>query len=173
MLAAPVRAGNGLPEAVLKARILVGLLPYVQWPDPGGSGSRPFVIGLLGQSPFGTALDDCARASTVHHRPIVIRQSDRLDALEGCEALYICPSALDRLDAAVAWAQGRRVLTVSDAARGVGHGVMVVLHREGAYVRLIVDPSAAAAQGLTFGSLLLRNARIVGPMPRGPSALVR
>lgn len=157
-------------EYVLKAQILLGLLPYVQWPaaaspaPPGG----PFVLGVLGQSPFGPALETFARTRTIQRRPISIRYAARLEDLGGCDAVFICPSEARRMDQVVAWARGRRVLTVADIQPAARQGVMVVLLREGDYVRLLVNLEAAEGQGLAFGSLLLRNARILGPDPGHP-----
>ncbi len=155
-------------EYSLKAQILLGLLPYVQWPAPAQPAAGPFVLGVFGRSPFGTALETHARSRTIQRRPIAIRYASTLEDLAGCEAVFICPSESRRTDQVVAWARGRRILTVADSDAAVHQGVMVVLLREGEFVRLLVNLDVAEGQGLSFGSLLLRNARILGREPGHP-----
>ncbi|HEX9080905.1 MAG TPA: YfiR family protein [Holophagaceae bacterium] len=148
-------------EYVLKAQILVELLPYVQWPPAPTPPTGPFIIGVYGRSPFGPSLDAYARTRTIQRRPIAIRYATRLEDLAGCDAVFISPSEASHADQVVAWARGRRVLTVADAGSALRQGVMVALLLEGDFVRLVVNLEVAQAQGLAFGSLLLRNARIV------------
>jgi hypothetical protein len=155
-------------EYVLKAEILIGLMPYVQWPSSPTPPSGPFVIGVFGRSPFGKALDDYARARTIQRRPILIRYATKVEELDGCEAVFISPSEARQAGQVTDWARGRRVLTVADVAMTLHQGVMVGLLLEGDYVRLVVNLEAAQAQGISFGSLLLRNARIVNTGPIRP-----
>jgi hypothetical protein len=149
------------PEYVLKAKILLVLLPYIRWPAQDTWGDHTFQIAVLGRSPFGRHLDEAARNLTVHHCPVQIRYVGRPGEAEGCQVLFVSASELDRLDSILAWTSRRAILTVADDEASASKGVMVNLLLEGAYVRLAVNPDAASEAGLFLGSQLMHNARII------------
>jgi hypothetical protein len=149
------------PEYVLKAKILLVLLPYVRWPGQDAWGERPFQVAVLGQSPFGPHLDEASRNLTVHRRTVQIRYIGKPGEAEGCQVLFICASERYRLQSILGWARGKPVLTMADDEDLLSQGVMVNLLLEGAFVRLAVNPDAAGEAGIFLGSQLLRNARIL------------
>ena len=156
------------PEYAVKAQFLVELLPYVQWRPEPPAGARPFVIGVFGRSPFGTYLNDYVRGRTVRRQPIQVRYGDRIQDLAGCDVVFICRSESSGLGAALAWARGRRMLTVADDERAIRQGVMLCFLMDGQFVRLFASPEAAAAEGLVFSSQLLRIARMPGASRSAP-----
>ncbi len=165
-LAVVAQAAPPPPEYVLKAKILVGLLPYVQWPDEAAQGDRPFQIAVLGRSPFGPHLDELAKTHTAHRRPIRLRYTGRASEAEGCQAIFICRSELSHLEAVLAWAQPRHVLTLSDDEALAQRGVMMNLLMEGRFVRLAVNQESATAAGVLISSQLLRDARLLSSKRR-------
>ncbi|MBI1751720.1 MAG: YfiR family protein [Acidobacteria bacterium] len=167
-LMAPAPVAPAPPEYETKARILLMVLPYIQWAGERGWKEGPFVIAVLGDSPFGYHLDEGARSLTVHHRPIKIRYVSQVREAEGCHALFICSSEGRRLDGIFAWIRGREVLTLSDDPALAKRGVMLNLLLEEGYVRLAACPEAAQGAGLTLGSRLLSLARIIRASGAGP-----
>jgi hypothetical protein len=156
------------PEYATKAKIMLMLLPYVQWPSQEAWGDRPFQVAILGKSPFGSHLDEVVQKLTVHHKSIQIRYTTKLNEAEGCQVLFICDSEAQRVDAVLGWTRGKPILTVTDDEAMACRGVMVNLILEGRFVRLAVNPEAANASGIFLGSQLLRNARILSTR-RSPS----
>lgn len=161
-----------MPEAATeygtKAKLLLVVLPYVEWASEATWKAGPFQIAVLGESLFGSRLDECARTLTVHHRPIRIQYVSRVREAEGCQALFICASEIRRIDAILAWATGREILTVSDDEQLARRGVMLNLLHEGEYVRLVINPDRAQAAGLVMGSQLKAHARIISNPRRLP-----
>lgn len=156
------------PEYVLKAKILLVLLPYVRWPAQDTWGEKPFQIAVLGQSPFGPHLDEASKNLTVHRRPVRIRYIGKPGEADGCQVLFVCASERYRLQPILGWARGKPVLTVADDEDLIRQGIMVNLLLEGAFVRLAVNPDAAGESGLFLGSQLLRNARILSNRRTAP-----
>lgn len=163
----PALVAPAPPEYETKARILLMVLPYIQWASESGWKEGPFVIAVLGDSPFGYHLDEGARSLTIHHRPIKIRYVTRVREAEGCHALFICSSEGRRLDGILAWLRGREVLTLSDDPALARRGIMLSLLLEDGYVRLAACPEAAQGTGLTLGARLLSLARIIRPSGAG------
>jgi hypothetical protein len=148
-------------EYASKAKIFLMVLPYIQWPSQTTWPEGPFKIAVLGDSPFGTRLDDGIRTLTVHQRPIQIRYVSKVRDAEGCQALFICSSEIPRIEAILAWMEGREILTVSDDAILAKRGVMLNLLLEDGFVRLAVNPEATQRRGLVLGSRLMSLARTV------------
>lgn len=144
-----------------KAKIFLMVLPYIQWPSQTTWPEGPFKIAVLGDSPFGTRLDEGIRTLTVHQRPIQIRYVSKVRDAEGCQALFICSSELPRIHTILAWVAGREILTVSDDATLAKRGVMLNLLLEDGFVRLAVNPEATHRPGLVLGSRLMSLARTV------------
>ena len=153
-------------EYLLKARILLSLLSYVQWPATADGGDRPFELVVLGKSPFGSSLQTEIETMTVHHRKIHLRHVSTTSEAEGCQALFICASEGRRINEVLAWAKDRQVLTVADDVGMAGRGVMINLLLEEQKIKLAINLDVARASGFVLSSRLMPLARIIAtPAP--------
>jgi YfiR/HmsC-like len=159
------RALAGPPsEYQVKAVFLFNFTQFVDWPPQAFPGpDAPFVIGVLGQDPFGPQLDEVVRGETVNRRPLVIERYRSVAEIRDCNILFIGSTESGHLDEILAALKGRSILTVGDADPGGQRGVMIRLVNENNRVRLRIDVAAAKAGNLTISSKLLRPAEIVGP----------
>lgn len=166
MVGSPAVGAESPTEYGTKAKLMLVVLPYVEWASEAKWKPGPFEIAILGESLFGSRLDEGAKTLTIHHRPIRIHYVTRLREAEGCQALFICASEARRIDSILAWAEGREILTIGDDEELAKRGVMLNLILQGDFVRLVVNPEAARASGLTLGSQVKALARIVStPRP--------
>ena len=151
------------PEYEIKARFLLQFPEFVSWPPGSGlrDPSQPFIILVLGDSPFGAALDQAAASRKVQGHPVEIRYSGDPAAIEGCHMVFICASEGKRLDATLTRASGRPVLTVADTEGAAGRGVMINLVIESNLPRFEINRGAAQAAGLSLSAQLLGLARKV------------
>jgi hypothetical protein len=158
------RALAGPSEYQVKAVFLFNFTQFVDWPPEAFPGpDAPFVIGVLGQDPFGPQLDEVVRGETVNRRPLVIERYRSVAEIRDCNILFIGSTERGHLDEILAALKGRSILTVSDADPDGQRGVMIRLVNENNRIRLRIDVSAAKAGNLTISSKLLRPAEIVGP----------
>lgn len=158
---ASVRAGPS--EYQVKAVFLFNFAQFVDWPaEAFGGPDAPFVIGVLGEDPFGSRLDDVVRGEKVSGRPMVIERYQSVAQVRYCNVLFIGSSEAAHLTEILAKLKGRSILTVSDADPAGPHGVMVRLVNEDNRIRLRIDVATAKAGNLTISSKLLRPAEIVG-----------
>jgi hypothetical protein len=164
----PVVAGICWPatppsEYQVKAVVLFNFAQFVEWPRGAfQSPEAPFVIGVLGQDPFGPQLDDVVRGETVDKRPLAIRRYHDVGELQDCNILYIGRSEVRSLPQILTVLKGRSVLTVSDAPDADQTGVMIQLITDRNRIRMRIDVGAARSGNLTISSKLLRPAEIVG-----------
>jgi YfiR/HmsC-like len=150
-------------EYQVKAVFLFNFAQFVDW--PAGAFPRPdapFVIGVLGQDPFGVQLDEVVRGETINKRPLVVKRYRNVTDVQDCNILFIGSTESGHLDEVLAAVKGRSILTVGDADPAGQRGVMIRLVNEHNRIRLRIDVGAAKAGNLTISSKLLRPAEIVG-----------
>ena len=136
-------------EYAVKANYLFKFTPFVEWPPrvfpvP----NSPFNLCVVGQDPFGQALDDAVRGQSVGGHPIAVHRY----AAAGLDCHLMFVARLPGLGAAQALklTQGQPVLTVSDQP-----GAMIQFVLQDGRVRFDIDAAAAQAAGLTVSSKLL------------------
>jgi hypothetical protein len=164
LAAGSARALAGPSEYQVKAVFLFNFTQFVDWPPQAFPGpDAPFVIGVIGEDPFGPHLDQVVRGETVNQRPLVIERYRSVAEIRDCNILFIGSTESGHLDEILAALKGRSILTVGDADPRGQRGVMIRLVNENNRIRLRIDVAAAKAGNLTISSKLLRPAEIVGP----------
>lgn len=149
-------------EYQVKAVFLFNLVQFVQWPaEAFATPESPIEIGVLGENPFGTALDDAVRGETAKNRRIVVRYARRLETLRTCQVLFIARSERGHIADIMSEIGAKPVLIVSDVPGFAEQGGLVEFYLEGNRVRFAVNLAAARAHGLKPSSQLLSLARIV------------
>jgi hypothetical protein len=148
-------------EFPLKAAFLYKFAPFVEWPATAwGSPTAPLTLCVVGFDPFGAALDETVQGQHLGPHPVAVRRLDRLEADSGCSIAYLGGSKGQSVADGLAAVQGTPVLTVTDDAMGSTHGIIHFVIR-GNRVRFIIDDAAAAKNGMTISSKLMRLALAV------------
>jgi hypothetical protein len=144
-------------EYEVKATYLYNFARFIEWPAraiPGQGGS--FTICVLGQDPFGLALNASVADEAIGGQNVVARRiSTALDAVN-CRVLFISSSEDPRLKQILAALDNSSVLTVSDMPQFVRRGGMVQFILEGNRVRFAVSLAPTEHAGLTLSSELLK-----------------
>ncbi|HEV2827917.1 MAG TPA: YfiR family protein [Pyrinomonadaceae bacterium] len=144
-------------EYQVKAVFLFNFARFVDWPASAFPQSQtPLVIGVLGQDPFGSYLDDTVRGEKVNNRPLTVRRYRRLEEIQTCHVLFISRSEAERMDQILASLKYRKILTVADAEGLAGPRVMIQFVTQQNKIRLRINAEAARAANLTISSKLLR-----------------
>jgi hypothetical protein len=149
-------------EYEVKAAFLFNFLRYIEWPDekdPKAAGA-PLAIGILGENPFGEAIDKLSTRS-VRGRPVEIRHCRSAEEAGQCALLFVAGSEAPRLDAILKSLAGHPVLTIGDTPGFAEAGGAVELYLEGTQVRFKVNLDAAERSRLKISSKLLRLATVV------------
>jgi hypothetical protein len=150
------------PEYQLKAVFLFNFAQFVEWPAGAFAGpDAPLVIGVLGEDPFGSYLDETVRGETVNGRPLEVRRYSGVEEIGPCHILFVSRLRADRLQGVIDSLRGRSILTVSDAEGFASRGGMIRFVTDRKRIRLRINLEAAQAADLTLSSKLLRPAQIV------------
>ena len=143
-------------EYQIKAAFLFNFAKFVAWPaNAFPDANTPLVIGVLGQDPFGSYLDDTVRGERVDNRQLVIQRYRSPGEIKNCHVLFISRSEAGRLSQIISSLKYRNLLIVTDADGGDG-GVIIRFVNEGNRIRFKIDAQAAKAANLTISSKLLR-----------------
>jgi hypothetical protein len=151
-------------EYQVKAAYLVNFPKFVEWPAKVGK-SKSFNICVLGQDPFGGALDVAVDGETIDGVPIAARRiSKTQDALD-CRVLFISSSEDSQWKEILAELKTLSILTVSDMSEFARRGGIVQFVVDGNRVRFEVNLAATGPPGLKLRSELLKLAVTVRRNP--------
>ncbi len=142
-------------EYTVKAAFLYNFAKFTDWPSGAyANGAAPLRVCVLGQDPFGTALETI-EGKRIKERRVTTLRIAGLDQAHLCQVLYIGASERDRLGAIRARLGSQPILTVTDLP-GLGPpGGMINFQTVADKVRFEIDPDRAAFAGLSFSSKLL------------------
>jgi hypothetical protein len=137
-------------ETAVKAAFIPKFARYVTWPQSAAS-NGPVAICVIGDDPFGNALDQAAAGQSIDGRPIVIKRLSSASGASVCAIAFVDGSHAGEILAAL----GRRpILTVTDSRSSTQHGI-IHFAVVGGRVRFYIDNARAQACGLTISSRLL------------------
>jgi hypothetical protein len=161
-LGAGVGYAAGPREYEVKAVFLFNFSQFVDWPDGAfGDERSPLVIGVLGEDPFGAALDEAVRGETVNGRPLAVRRYEKVEDVDACHILFIDRTQREQLERILDTLTARSCLTVSDAENFATAGGIIQFVTIDNRIRLQINLDAAKLANLTISSKLLRPAQIV------------
>jgi hypothetical protein len=162
-LAGAAGGGDAPTEYQVKAVFVYNFSHFVEWPAQAFSDPKaPFVIGVLGEDPFGARLDEAVHGEQIDQHPLQVRRFHSIEDVGGdCRILYIDRAEASQLKQILAALDHRSTLTVSELDDSSQRGVMIQFVNENNRIRLRINVDSARAAGLTISSKLLRPAEIV------------
>lgn len=144
-------------EYEVKATYLYNFARFVGWPSSSAAAkSDSFAICVLGQDPFGPALDAIVAGESIDGKAVLAKRLSKPQDAVSCRVLYISSSEDSRLKEVLAALDKSGVLTVSDIPQFSRRGGMIQLVLDGNNVRFEVNLTAAENAGLTLSSELLK-----------------
>ena len=152
-------AAQSAGEYEVKAAFLYKFASFAEWPDALSNG--PLCIGVLGQDPFGPALDEVVKGKSYQGRSFEIRRFKPGQESHKCQILFISALEPKKLREVLDRLQGAADLTVGDVPGFCESGGMVNLGLAGNKVQLEINVEAAEKAGLHLSSRLLSLAKIV------------
>ena len=166
MTASPVastqRRSEAPPEYMIKAAYLYNFAMFVEWPrDAFATPDAPVTIGIVGDDPFGPALELTMEGKRISKRPIVVRRLQSDQDLRGCHILFMGASESVRIGELASRVAGLPILIVGDASRLATRGATIKFIVEDNRVRFEVNVEAARRARLIVSSKMLRVAKIV------------
>jgi hypothetical protein len=152
--------GVSAPEYAIKAVFLYNFVKYAEWPASPEPLS-PIVIAVIGEDPFGSALDDAVRDRVVRSRPLVVVRYSSLRNVKPCHVAFVSASEAGHAKEAVQALARYSALVVGDTQELAQAGAVINFVTDGGKVRFDVNQAAARHSGIVVSSQLLKLARRV------------
>ena len=161
-LAGAEDSAAGVAEYQVKAVYLYKFTEFTDWPaNTFASADAPLVIGIVGEDPFGSILDDLTKGEIVRGHPLVVKRLQPRDDLRSCQVLFIAHYDKEAMPALFQKLKDSPVLTVGDATGFADQGGMINFVIDEEKVKLEINQSAAEEAGLQISAKLLKLAHIV------------
>jgi len=143
-------------EYEIKAAFVYNFAKFVEWPENKFKNPKaPVVLGILGSSPIGTALESLEN-KTVRGRQLTIQPVAAPKNLSQYHMLYICESEKSDLKRIIEHLGSQSILTISDIQdfnKTGGHINLVIRQNK---IRFIINSGAAKKANLKISSRLLK-----------------
>ena len=147
-------------EYNVKAAFLLNFTRFIEWPPEAfSSDTAPFNVCILGENPFGAALEQIVRGETVKGHPLAVQVLPRPPEPKACQMLFVNASAKETARMLAEIRPG--VLTVGEGPGFLHEGGMIAFVVEDRRVRFDINQRAAANGSLVLSSKLLSVARLV------------
>jgi hypothetical protein len=151
-------------ESTIKAVFLFNFSHFVEWPAHTFPGqAAPFVIGVLGEDPFGSYLDETVEGEKIDGHPLIVQRFRDAKDVKSCHILFISSKESERYKEILAELKGKNILTVSDNRAFTREGGIIRFSTEDNRIRLEINTDAAKKEELNISSKLLRIASIFDP----------
>ncbi len=146
-----------ISEYDLEGAFLFQFPKFIEWPDAKfESKDSPIVLSILGQDPFGEALDALVRGKSIGARPFVVRRVHSENEARSAHLLYICQSEKKRLPEILQHLKSSSVVTVADMEKFAEAGGMIQFRVDKNKMRFDINLKTAEEERLKMSSKLLK-----------------
>jgi hypothetical protein len=149
-------------EYQVKAVFIFNFTQFVEWPPQSfPTAQSPEVIGILGEDPFNTYLEETISGEVINKHPLVIQHFNTVEEITNCHILFIGISDKKKLQVVLEKLKGKNILTIGDTNEFAKLGGMVRLYTRDDKINIQINLEAAKAENLIISSKLLKLAEIV------------
>ena len=150
--AAVAQSGDGpADEYRIKAAFLINFASFTTWPE---TSAEMLSLCVYGDDPFGAHLDAVA-GRKVGQRSLRVVRASSVDALDGCEMVFVTRAMIGNLGRVLDRIARRPVLTVADSPGATDNGVMLNMDSGAGRIGFSANLAAARDHGLTLSARLL------------------
>lgn len=153
-------------EYKIKVAYIYNFARYIKWPkDTFANSNAPFVIGIIGDAPFGDTLQRLTETRKIHDRRIVVHRFKTPQDYVPCQILFLTRTvAVEELGEIANLTQGQYLLIVSESPgfASQGAGINFYFDETDGTVGFIINVDSLKRRHLTVDARLLKLARIEG-----------
>ncbi len=151
-------------EHDLKVAYLYNFTRYISWPAEALNGdNNDFVIGVIGENPFGTTLDRLAKKKKAKKRRIVVKYFKSLADYESCHLLFVSSATDPQTRAAIIRQTRNQPVLLVGETEGYGEAgstINFVLLQDGS-INIEINIDAMNRRKMQANALLLKLATVV------------
>ena len=149
-------------EYQIKAAFLFNFAKFIDWPlSSFANPQAPFSICILGNDPFGRAIDDAMQGKTIGEHPVSVQRPKEVAEARHCQIVFAGRAETRNTLVILEGLRGTNVLFVGETDGFAVSGGTIQFTLEENHVRFLINVDAADRAGLKFSSKLLALAKIV------------
>lgn len=149
-------------EYNIKAVFLYNFTRFIDWPPNSfRSADAPFVIGILGDDPFHSAIDEAVAGEKAKGHSIIVQRYQNVQDIKNCHILFISNNEAGRLREILQALSNKNILTVSDIPEFATTGGIIRFMTKENKIKLQINLPASKDADLNISSKLLQLAEIV------------
>ena len=149
-------------EYQIKAVFLYNFTQFVEWPGNSfAEKNSPLIIGVLGENPFGSYLQETVFDEKANEHPIEVHHYNEVGELQKCHILFVNKSKKVSLEPIFEKLKIQNVLTVGDSPDFIQQSGMVRFFLSNDKTQIQVNLQAAKDAELKISSKLLSIVEIV------------
>lgn len=150
-------------EYEVKAAFLFNFAKFVEWPAGAfQTPDSPFVLGIIGEDPFGHTVDNVMDGKTLNGRKMMIKRFKDVQDASRCHMLFVSSSLKSDIFSVVRATREWNTLIVGEVEQFANDGGMINFVIDNGRVRFEINQDSAERAGLKISARLLSLARIVG-----------
>ena len=136
----------------------------MDWPEESfQSPDSPFVIGIIGNDPYGIDLEKTIEGKQIKNRKFIIRHYQSLENLSSCHILFIGADIRAWRSQIFNRIKNKCILTVGDDNHFVKEGGMINFVIQKKRIRFEINREAVKQSRLKMSTKLLKMAVIIEP----------
>lgn len=157
------------PEYAVKAAFIYHFIQYVTWPKRAfPSQDSPVVIGVLGQDPFGDAIDKVVEGRSLNSHRIEIQRVTLEDAFARCQVVFISRENRPFLINWLRTLGTKPILLITESPGELPTGAMIHFVMQGKKLQYDINLETAEKSGLKLATPMLVSARrLLSQEPEG------
>lgn len=160
VLSASAACAGPASEYQVKAAFLLNFTRFVEWPPSAfPEEGAALTVCVLGDDPFGNALDQVMEGESAGGRKLAVRRIQEPPSQRACQVLFVAHT--EKSTARILTEAGPGVLTVGENDAFLREGGMIAFVVDGRHVRFDINHRAAARASVALSSRLLSVARTV------------
>ncbi len=149
-------------EYQLKAAFLYNFAQFVKWPaDSFTNPDAPFTIGILGDDPFGSVLEETIKGETINNHRLTVVRAQQIEGLKDCQLIFVSRSEEGHVGEILTELDSKPILTVSEVESFARNGGDINFYIADGRIRFEINPQSAQRCGLRISSQLLSLGKIV------------
>lgn len=158
------QTASTVSEYQVKAVCLFNFTQFVEWPATSFPAEQsPMVIGIIGENPFGTYLEETVADEKVNGHPLIVRYYKRVEDIDMCHVLFINLNETNKIRDVITGLKGRNILTVTNQTSSSKQEEIIRFFIKNNKMQFQINLEAAKDANLTISSKLLKLARIFTP----------
>ena len=152
-------------QYMLKAAFMERFTRLIDWPYESGiyDTTKPFIIGVVGENPFGSILENLAMIQKIKNKKIEIKYYTHQNFNAMCHMVFITKSEQDNLGKIISIIKNRPILSVGDTKGFAQKGVIINLFFDKNRLSYEINEDVLIHSKLTASYLLLMTAKIIHP----------